>query len=420
MRILLCFLVLLTAPVAGGGAQAQGTGDAIVIGILAPRGEAVAQKRWRGTVRFLKERSGGRNIEARMLTLAGMKASLDRDELDFVLTNPGNFRSLAGRYGLSPVVSLRTDRAGAADTGNRYGAVIFTSQENADIRNLADLAGRRLGAVAPDAFGGFLMAAHTLDSNGIDPWRDLSEIRYFGFPQDRIVDAVLEGRVDAGTVRTGLIETMVKEGRLDPGAIRILNRQHVPDFDLLLSTQLFPEWIFGATARSDERTRRHLAIELLRMPETHPAVLEGGYGGWTTVVDSPAVEETLRFVAAGSTPSFDWLGVPVFVLSAVLLLLSAGLALVRARREPVRDLAAPGPEPRPVAEEVRVTPRECEVLCHIEAGKTTKSIARELGISPKTVEYHRAHLMKKFQAQNAAELVHKARFMKTGQRHEGS
>jgi len=399
----------------GDGPRAQETGNAIVIGILAPRGETIAQKKWRATVRYLKERSGGRDIRARMLTLAGMKTSLDRDELDYVLTNPGNFRGLARRYGLSPVVSLRTDRKGAANTGNRYGAVIFTSQENDDVRNLADLTGRRMGAVAPDAFGGFLMAAHTLGSNGVDPWQDLAEIRYFGFPQDRIVEAVLEGKVDAGTVRTGLIETMEQEGRLDAGAVRILNRQSIPHFDLLLSTQLFPEWVFGATPRSDEPTRRHLAIQLLQMPETHQAALEGGYGGWTTVVDSPAVDETLKFVAAGRDgargPWTERLGLPVFAVSAVILLLSAGLVLARARRIPTERRAATGPALGPETDEVHVTPRECEVLCHIEAGKTTKSIAKELGISPKTVEYHRAHLMKKFKAQNAAELVHKARFL---------
>jgi DNA-binding CsgD family transcriptional regulator len=49
------------------------------------------------------------------------------------------------------------------------------------------------------------------------------------------------------------------------------------------------------------------------------------------------------------------------------------------------------------------------VLCFIENGRTTKEIARELGISPKTVEYHRSHLMQKFEANNVAELVHKAR-----------
>jgi FixJ family two-component response regulator len=40
-------------------------------------------------------------------------------------------------------------------------------------------------------------------------------------------------------------------------------------------------------------------------------------------------------------------------------------------------------------------------------GKTSKVIARETDLSPRTVEMHRAKLMKKFSASTSSELVHK-------------
>jgi DNA-binding CsgD family transcriptional regulator len=40
-------------------------------------------------------------------------------------------------------------------------------------------------------------------------------------------------------------------------------------------------------------------------------------------------------------------------------------------------------------------------------GDTTKEAARAIGISPRTVEFHRANIMKKFAARNLVELVHK-------------
>lgn len=42
-----------------------------------------------------------------------------------------------------------------------------------------------------------------------------------------------------------------------------------------------------------------------------------------------------------------------------------------------------------------LTPRQAEVLRRVASGMTTKEIARELGISPKTVEFHRSQLMEK-------------------------
>lgn len=43
----------------------------------------------------------------------------------------------------------------------------------------------------------------------------------------------------------------------------------------------------------------------------------------------------------------------------------------------------------------QLTPRQTEILRLVANGKTTKEIARDLGISPKTVEFHRGRLMER-------------------------
>ncbi len=52
-----------------------------------------------------------------------------------------------------------------------------------------------------------------------------------------------------------------------------------------------------------------------------------------------------------------------------------------------------------------LTTREREVLEHIAAGSSNKEVGRTLGISPRTVEVHRARIMEKLGARNAADLV---------------
>jgi FixJ family two-component response regulator len=52
-----------------------------------------------------------------------------------------------------------------------------------------------------------------------------------------------------------------------------------------------------------------------------------------------------------------------------------------------------------------LTRREREVLGRITAGASNKEAGRELGISPRTVEVHRARIMEKLGAKNAADLV---------------
>lgn len=57
--------------------------------------------------------------------------------------------------------------------------------------------------------------------------------------------------------------------------------------------------------------------------------------------------------------------------------------------------------------EADLTPREHEILARIVVGHSSKEVARSLDISPRTVEFHRANLRKKFAARNTAELVRK-------------
>jgi DNA-binding NarL/FixJ family response regulator len=61
--------------------------------------------------------------------------------------------------------------------------------------------------------------------------------------------------------------------------------------------------------------------------------------------------------------------------------------------------------PTSVAATQSITGREREVLTRIALGNSNKLIARELGVSPKTVEKHRSNLMRKLQLHNAAAIT---------------
>ena len=53
----------------------------------------------------------------------------------------------------------------------------------------------------------------------------------------------------------------------------------------------------------------------------------------------------------------------------------------------------------------QLTAREVQVLDLVVQGASNKAVARELGISPKTVELHRANVMRKMRAGSLADLV---------------
>jgi len=68
-----------------------------------------------------------------------------------------------------------------------------------------------------------------------------------------------------------------------------------------------------------------------------------------------------------------------------------------AQNSSIATLHFPGREP--------LTRREREVLEQFTSGASNKEAGRTLGISPRTIEDHRANIMKKLGAKNAADLV---------------
>ncbi len=63
--------------------------------------------------------------------------------------------------------------------------------------------------------------------------------------------------------------------------------------------------------------------------------------------------------------------------------------------------------PPPTSDTASLTPREREVASQLLNGLTSKEIARALGLSHRTVEVHRASLMRKYQTATTAALVQK-------------
>ncbi len=76
-----------------------------------------------------------------------------------------------------------------------------------------------------------------------------------------------------------------------------------------------------------------------------------------------------------------------------------------ARREILTLNGDPDVLSKPFPGRELLTPRELLVLAQIVKGASSKAAARKLGISPRTVDFHRANVMQKLQAKNAADLV---------------
>jgi two-component system, LuxR family, response regulator FixJ len=167
----------------------------------------------------------------------------------------------------------------------------------------------------------------------------------------------------------------------------------------------------GYAVTSFESAREFLAIAPslpagclivdIRMPEMdgltlQQQLIEGSLGFPLVVItghgDVPLAVQAMK---AGAV---DFIEKP-FAAEAILMSLEAAFA--RLARPAEQDPAA-----RAAADRLNLlSPREREVLGGLLAGLPNKSIAYDLGISPRTVEIHRARVMDKMGARSLSELI---------------
>ena len=79
-----------------------------------------------------------------------------------------------------------------------------------------------------------------------------------------------------------------------------------------------------------------------------------------------------------------------------------------ALRQQVNDTESEGVATELAARIATLSPRERQVMDGLVAGLSNKLIAREYGISPRTIEVYRANVMTKMQAGSVSELVRQA------------
>ena len=267
------------------------------IGVLAFRGMEQAYKMWLPTADYLSDAVAGSTFSIIPLTLDNIAEAIKSGRVDFVLTNPASYAGLEITYGISRIATLRNHRAGGSYT--RFGALILTRADRDDIQTLADLKNKTFMAVHKNAFGGWWMAWREFLNVGIDPFKDLKNIEFVGFPQDKIIRAIGSGRVDAGTVRTDLLERLAMDGRVDINDFKILNQKYSEQFPFVHSTMLYPEWPFAVVKHTSEKLAHKVAIALLNMKSNSEAAVSAKSEGWTVPLDYQSVHDLMKYLSVG-------------------------------------------------------------------------------------------------------------------------
>ncbi|MHB9103323.1 MAG: sensor histidine kinase [Sulfuricella sp.] len=260
------------------------------IGVLAYKGAEAVQEDWSYVRNWLATTIPDHRFILLDFDQAGLTRAVQERSIDFVITSSGHYVALENSDGVSRIATIESPWA--LSPRQSIGSAIVV-RNDARLHTLADLAGKHVLAVGPDAFGGYQIAARELLQAGVDPEHDLANLQFTGFPVQKIVHAVRAGRADAGIIRTCLLEQMIRSGEIGAGELRVLAPIDTRGFQCQTSSRLYPDWPIAALRHTPAELSKQVAIALLRMPRT-----ADGYS-WAVPADYQVVGELFRELKIG-------------------------------------------------------------------------------------------------------------------------
>lgn len=286
LRLLFFYTLLFSSLVAD---------ELVKVGVLAHRGIPITLSKYKATAEYLTQNIEGYHFEIVPLGFDALKKSVKNDEIDFVLTNTMYYVELEYLYGVSRIATLK-NISSKGDELTSFGGVILAKKES-PLHDLQDLKGKRFGAVDKSSFGGWVMAQKELKDNNIEV-KEFGSFHFFG-SHDRVVIAIRDGEIDAGTVRTDTLERMESEGLIASGGFKVIGEKHYSGFPFLVSTRLYPEWPFAKLASTSQALSDQVLIALLQMPSDSKAAKDANVAGWTIALDYSSVHKMLEELHLG-------------------------------------------------------------------------------------------------------------------------
>lgn len=266
--------------------------EKITIGILAFRPISQVEAQWNPLADYLNSKVLGYQFIIKALNYTELEHSVENNSIDFILTNSSHFVQLAHKTALSSplatIINLKNEQPIRSFAGT-----IIVDYDNPDIQILSDLVGKKIATPSIKSFGGYKMQAYELFKAGIRVPEEI-EIIETSMPHDKAVFSVINGQVDAAFVRSGLIESLEKQGMIKHNQVRVLKPNFDSDFPFLTSTRLYPEWPFTAMPHVEEDLAGRVTGALLTLPHNSDITKAINIYGFRIPADYEPIRQVLR------------------------------------------------------------------------------------------------------------------------------
>jgi ABC-type phosphate/phosphonate transport system substrate-binding protein len=256
------------------------------LGVIAPRGELNAKKSWTELAKYLSGQLG-QTVTLVPLHPSKVVSSTMEREVDFILSHAAHTIQLQERHGGTPIATVNGMQ------GPFFAGVII-AKKGSGIRTAEDLRGKEVMSMNfRAAAGAYMFQTYHLLKKGIDPHKDFGSIQWVE-KQDDLVLAIKLGLIDAGFVRTGMLESMEKEGRIKMADFVIVDERQGDGLSLVHSTDLYPEWYFSTMSNVSKETAAKVKAALVEITDTMPAAQAARVRGFVEPLPLDGMREVLK------------------------------------------------------------------------------------------------------------------------------
>ena len=252
--------------------------------VNAPRGAVDAHK-WLAIAEQLVAKTG-KTIEVIPYSPLKIDDAIANGEVDFGLLNPVSAVVVIEKFNAKPLATLKAN-------GTAFFAGVIIARKDSGITKAADLKDKKVKAFNIGASAGaYVFQTYHLLQQGIDAHKDFAEFKD-ARKQDEIVLAVELGMADAGFVRSGLIESMVKEEKIKLDKFVIID-QREDDLKLIHSTDLYPEWFLVAAAKTDADLIKKVQAAAMNVKATDEAAKTAEIDGFVEPQNLDGLRKALK------------------------------------------------------------------------------------------------------------------------------
>jgi len=243
-------------------------------------------KRWKSFSEYMATKLGEQVIMV-PLSPADVVASVNSGELDLVLTNPVHTAKIVQLYNAQPLATLNKK-------SGPFFAGVIVAKKDSGINSSEDLKGKNVMSLKfKAAAGAYTFQTFHLYEKGIDPHKDFASMRA-GKKQDDLVLAVKAGVIDAAFVRSGILEAMQRENKINMDEFVVVDKRTGDDLKLVHSTRLYPEWYLTALQKTDAKISEKAKQAALELSVDHPASQAAKINGFVEPVSLGGMVAALK------------------------------------------------------------------------------------------------------------------------------